>query len=576
MRPAATAGIGLALLGTFAAISARPDDGAPASVADDMPAVTRRDVSGLDGRTWWCAWWYANRAWILRPSYRAGSAGGGLVESADDEARERARAALLAALGDDDELVASEAALALGRGGDPRDIAPLSAIVASGGGAALQRLDRFAAIGLGLIPAQTKEEDAAARQALLGALRAGRGEGTRGLRFRQHCAYALAMRGDHAALPDLLELRRRRGVAPGGPATATLHADLLGAICFPLAVLGGDAVIPDLEEHLRGAGRGAQGGETAWAACHAFARIPGAAARRILREASVDDREAVRAAAVQALAAVTAPDDDEVAALLRLTLARDRDSRCRQMAAISLGRIAHLSAAPTLLEAAESASAPDRPFVWIALGLCARSREEPKVEAALLRALTEAGASEQQRMAIALACGLAGIDEARPRLAELASRGRSPDVAAQAVFALGLLGAGADERDVLHDAAMRKGSVLLRREASLALGMLRDHAIVVRLREAVASTENPDDERALSAVCLGRVGDDEDLNFLAAAVQDRRAASRLRAAFVRALGHLLDRQEGAALALVAADAPWDAREGADERSALWELQHLVD
>ena len=81
----------------------------------------------------WASWWAVNRSALTKPVYRASAfAPPGAAAKApviDVAARSRARDALLAELKSKDKLVASEAALALGRAGDARDILTLALIV---------------------------------------------------------------------------------------------------------------------------------------------------------------------------------------------------------------------------------------------------------------------------------------------------------------------------------------------------------------------------------------------------------------------------------------------------------------
>src|SRR5204863_9509747 len=99
-------------------------------------------------------------------------------------------------------------------------------------------------------------------------------------------------------------------------------------------------------------------------------------------------------------------------------LTDDRDLDCRRMAAISLGRCGHPSAAAALIKALDENPNEDRAFVALGLGLLARARADPKISDVLLKAVAK-GASDEAQGSLALACGFAGVQAARPRIADI-------------------------------------------------------------------------------------------------------------------------------------------------------------
>ncbi len=560
------------------------DGGEDEASTDDLLCVVRPFYAGSGGKKWvkssmrvpWTDWWYANRRNILVPTTRVTDAEG-LHDPALPAARARALAVLRAALTSKDRLVASEAALALGRAGDAADIPALAAIVDDRDIPASRRLHKYAAIGLGLLPLGDEQQAAIARNSLFGAVKSAKGKGDAFSYFWTYCAYALAMRGDERVLPDLVSLRaeclraRRTRYA--------MYSEILGAVCYTLAQLGGDMVLPEIEEHLSGK-RAPDGGsnDTSWAATQALARIDSDAARAVLRKAAVDDRFMVRAGAFQALGVQAAADDDATAKLLRNALEDDRKLDCRRMAAIALGRQGHASAAAALLKALDKGRAELRPFAALGLGLLVHDAPDPAVTKALLRALKKAS-NQEVRGALALACGLAKLPAAAPELVELVDRG-SGAAGPLAAWALGQIGGGgAAGTKVLHAAVEQSANVLLRREAALALGTLRDASIVGDLR-AIVSSRNTDVDRASAALCLGRVGSDADIGVLLDVLEERRLSDPLRPCIIHALGWLLDRNDYAALAQIAGDVKWDKHVSGKSLSwtgeALWDLQHLVD
>ena len=560
------------------------DGGEDEASSDDLLCVFRPFYTATGGDKWsktsqdvpWTDWWYANRRNLLTPTTRARAEESG-PGAEDAAARLRAGGALRASLASNDRLVASESALALGRAGDPADIPALAAIVDDRDVAATRRMHKYAALALGMLPLGDEEQARVARTALFGAVRSARGKGDEFSYFWTYCAYALAMRGDARVLPDLAALRAE--CVKAQRTAHAMYAEILGAVSYAFACLGGELFLPEIEQHLSET-RTHDGGsnDTSWAATQALGRISTDGAREVLRKAAVDDRWMVRAGAFQALGALAAADDAATAKILREALADDGETACRLMAAVALGRQGHTTAADALLKALDAGRTDVRPFAAIGLGLLLRDAPDPAVSAKLGRALEKA-ANDDLSGALALACGIARLPDATPTLIQLVDRG-SGAAGPLAAWALGEIGGRrADVRAVLHAAVARSGNALLRREAALALGTLRDPDIVGRLRAAVVSRE-PDVNRATAAVCLARVGSDADLDLLVGLLADRKTSDPLRPCIVHAIGWLLDRTDHAALGRITADVKWDKHVSGKSVSwtgeALGDLQHLVD
>lgn len=545
----------------------------------DDNAATLELLSRPPGRTHgklgqnggWQLWWYANRTHILEPSYRAATDGDAVA--IDSLARNRARDALRREIDGKRELVRSEAVLALGRLGDVRDFSLLARIVSDPEVKDTPRMHRWAAVALGLMPLGDATDAAQARDALLSALRGARGERDHFSFFWAHCALALAMRGDASALPELITMRREALSAKN--ARSSLHVDVLGPICYAMAVLGGDLVLPEVREHLSGVRAPDSGSkDTSWAACHALARIDGDESLRLLRDAASDRRYVVRRVALTALGSVAEADDDETARVLREVMKSESDFIARQMGIVSLGRSGHASARDALLKRWKRCLSADRTFVATALGLLARERPDPVISKFLHRALMDSHDEELTR-ALAVACGLAKVDAARSELIKLVRRGNLR-VCASACAALGYLGvAGANEVDALLETLDRKGSLMRMREASLALGLLRQQEAVAPLWAIAGDRTRPDMERAHALSCLGRVGSDTEIDEFLSLLEDRRTTTQLRACVIHGLGLLLDRDEGATLAPVAGDALWFWTYRGKMYEAIHDIQRLL-
>ena len=561
---------------------ARPDGHEDGAATDDLLSCFRPFYGR--GNKWntesedvpWTDWWYANRRELAPASPRAAVTSIGAPMPEDPKARARARGLLLAALGSKDPMISSEAALALGRAGDPRDIATLAAIVNDRDIAASRRKHRYAAIGLGMLPLGDAAQAAEARNALFGAVEYARGRQGDQSFFWSYCAYALAMRGDAAVVPELAELRKKALAAID--MRSSLYTEILGATCYALGVLAGADTLPEIREHLSGKrAPDAGSNDTSWSATQTLARIGGPDAVKILLEAARDERRMVRAGALQALGSVADGADDTVAKVLREALVEDRQLDCRRMAAISLGRIGHASAEKALLAALDDETSDGRPFAAMGLGFLLRKKANPKVSLALAKRLA-ASKADDETGSLAIACALAGVQGVGPRLAEIVESG-GPTSAPLAAFALGTLGATAKEREVLHEAVAQSGLPLKRREAALALGMLRDVSVVEQLR-TISGGRTSDRDRATAVVCLGRVGSDADIDFLLALLVNSETSDPMRACVIQALGWLLDRTSFGRLARIAADVKWDKHINGNSLSwsgeALWDVQHLVD
>jgi HEAT repeat protein len=249
---------------------------------------------------------------------------------------------------------------------------------------------------------------------------------------------------------------------------------------------------------------------------------------------------------------------------------------CRGAAALALGRTGHPTAAPFLLPLLESAPFDVRPSVALGLGFLGRATHDKTVTDALAKAIEKNTTNEAMSAALCLACGLAGVESARPRLAQFASDRKAPTVSAYATFALALVGAGPEERKVLHDVVARLGDFTASREAALALGMLRDRSVVEQLRTLLSDRAAADVDRATWAICLGRVGDDTDVDFLLGVLGQAGGDDQFRACVLNAVGRLVDEPEGAAVGHLVADSLSFGLIRSGQAEAIRDLQHLID
>jgi len=492
----------------------------------------------------WTRWWYPNRLALLDLAGRVrdaqattphGEPGAPRAEMWRAQAQE----ALTLALSDPDDDVASGAAVALGKGGDANDAAPLIALLSNPRRA--QQTREGAALGLGLLPVEKGGVDV---RAALERVAADRGAPDR---LRAFAVYALGLRGDAAAVPFLVDSARA--------SEPEWDVSVAGATALGLSQCA--MTLPDLERLLAGpkTERSRETMRRVYAA-HGLARLSDPAAVAALRAAGWDDDEDVRRASILALGALAAADDAATAEYLIHELRRDKDRACRCMAAISLGRIGHARAAGELRWAYENGDALEQPFAALGLGLVARRTKDAEIAKFLARDLTER-ANAELRGALCIAVGLTGDLASAPAVRKIASERGDPEMRAQAAMALGLLGDRAGGPPVLRAMLRDAPSPSMQREAAFALGMLGDREAVDILLRLVADGGSVYVQGS-AAVALGRIGGEESVAPLAAMLRDRDRPGISRAMASVALGLLIDRTEGRRLAAIGADLDWYA------------------
>ena len=495
----------------------------------------------------WTRWWYANRLFLLdlhgRVRERAPTTPGLAAGAAHAELwRAEAQQALTMALSDPDEDVATSAAVALGKAGDPADAQLLVPLLLDA--KRQQPVREAAALGLGLLP---PEKGAAKARVALEALEALAADEQEPERLRGFAVYALGLRGEAASAPFLLD------AAHAGGATWDVAASGASALGMARCAMTFD----DLRRMLAGP-RHDRSRETMRRvyAAHGLARLGDPAAVFALRETVRDDDVEVRRASILALAALAPQDDAESADAIVGALHRDKDRGCRNMAAIALGRIAPERAAKELRWSFENSDTLERPFAALGLGLLARRTHDAEVAKLLLRGLEETGNTDV-RGALSIACGLAGDLGAAPALRRLAGERGDPEMRAQAAMALGLVGDRDGAAPVLRSMLKDAPSPAMQREAAFALGLLGDRDAVKILLGLVADGTSVYVQGS-AAVALGRIGSGESCGALVGMLNDKSRPGISRGMAAVALGLLLDRTEGRALASVGADLDWYA------------------
>ncbi len=527
--------------------------GNPGATSSDGPAppTSVRGKTGLRvvdfNSVDWARWWFANRALLLDWDARVATRPRGPVTGAptggaplpDPLWRATAQAALQQALANGNHSIASAAAIALGKSGDPAESEGLLR--------ALQDLKQpasvreAAALGLGLLPPDTDGGGRHATRALRDvALRDGETD-----RLRAMCVYALGLRGDQASLPFLVEMADAGGASWDVPAAGVAA----------LGLAGNEMLLPDLVELLEGPRRrrNRESVRRAYAA-QALANLGDIRAVPALREAALGRDEHVRRAAVLALGSVSEADDEKTTNVLLHLLHNSRDVATRCVAALSLGRAGSPRAGNALLGAYRKGSRRVRPFAAIGLGLLARHDGLEDATSFLLDDLAHRK-SPQLVASLCVAVGLAREKRAVRALSAIASEKGTAALRAHAAFSLGLIGETENTAPLLRQILADTREPELQRECAFALGLLGDREALRILNDLVGHGGSAYVQGS-AAVAIGRIGGRESADSLIGLLTDDEGPTMGRAMAAVGLGLMLDRSEGRRMARVAADLNW--------------------
>lgn len=495
----------------------------------------------------WARWWFANRSLLLRWSARAAARPDGPVTPSatmgrhlgDPLWRAKAQAALTKALSSDNRSIASAAAVALGKSGDPEEAAALVRVLLDE--ERPQTVREGAALGLGLLPRDAERGGRLALRTLEDL-----GSNPRETdRLRAMCVYALGLRGDTASIPYLLE------AAAGGGATWDIPAAGVSA----LGLAGHEMLLPDLLDMLEGPrrARNREAVRRAYAA-QALAMLGDVRAVPTLREAALDTEEHARRSAVLALGAVADASDDKTTDVLLHQLNNSRDIATRCVAALSLGRIGSERAAPALRYSYRKGSLRLRPFAAIGLGLLARHAGLEDSTQCLLYDLRNR-ADPQLRASLCVAVGLAAEKGAASILGDIVEGDDPIGLRAHAAFSLGLIGEREESPELLRRVLSETRAPELQREVSLALGLLGDRA-ALGILEGLVRHGGSAYVQGSAAVAVGRIGGKESVDPLVSLLEDELEPDMGRAMAAVGLGLVLDRSEGRRMARIAGDLNW--------------------
>lgn len=520
-----------------------PGAGIPgAGVTPTRPSPGRSSGPGVGH---WTRWWYPNRLRLIEWSARVGdqagdtTPGGRVRELSQDLWRAEAQIALAAALNHDNEDIASGAAIALGKAGDPAQAGALVRVLQDA--KRQQPVREAAALALGLLPVNGEGSDHDVRRALEHIVRNGK-EPTR---LRATSVYSLGLRGEPASAPLLLE------AAAAGEA----QWDVPAAAVSALGLAGYDLTQPDLLQHLEGPRRRRKHDSVRRAyAAHALSFSEDQTSLEALREAATDSDRDVQRAAIMALGArVTATDVETVEVLIRV-LHREKDGVSRQMASIALGRSGHEKAEASLRHAYLKGDGMLQPFAAIGLGLLARHPGRERAARVVVRDL-ETRANSDLRGALAIAVGLSRDPTGAPILRELAGDRGDPQLRGHAALAIGLMDDRTAGAPILRRLITDVNDPNVQREAALGLGMLGDRE-GLRILKGLLEDGSTVYAQGSAAVALGRIGGQDAGSSLLDLLKDDKRPDIARGMAAVGLGLLLDRSEGRRLAKVGADLNW--------------------
>jgi HEAT repeat protein len=508
------------------------------------PAPKRFSGAGI-GQDHWTRWWYPNRRHIMRWNARVAeravldtTPSGTAAQKDDGLWRAEVQAALHGALHSSNEDLASGAAVALGKLGDPSDAPALSRVLFDE--SRQQPVREAAALALGLLPAI----DAAsgdARQALAKVA----SDGGEPERLRAVAVYALGLRGEPASVPLLIQEAHASGATWDVPAAAVAALGLVGV----------DLVHPDLIELLEGPRRKKQQEAVRRAyAAQALANLAADGTLDALREAAQDSDENVRRAAILALGASADATDDATMDTLARVIHRDKDAPCRHVAAIALGRIGHSRGEAALRHAYLKGDSLLQPFAALGLGLYARHDGKERAADVVLKDL-ETRANAELRGALAIAVGLSGNRAGAEILRDLAGSRGDPALRGHAAIALGLLDDRSEGAPILRKLLTEVHDPGVQREVALALGMLGDRE-ATRLLVRLVEDGDTVYVQGSAAMALGRIGGAEAGKALLGLLQDDSRPDLARAMAAVGLGMILDASEGKRLATIGADLNW--------------------
>ncbi len=239
------------------------------------------------------------------------------------------------------------------------------------------------------------------------------------------------------------------------------------------------------------------------------------------------------------------PRDAGSSEVLRTFFAKGKDRPARQLALISLGRIAGATNREWLARAYSRAAQDMKPWAALALGLqaqraAAAGRPDVVVGDLLLEDLQDAS-TDEHRAALALAVGLTGVSDAAPTMVALL-RKHEGDARTAGYLAVGLgllrdAKAAKTLREVMQRSTRRP---FLLQQCAVGLGAIGDRAASEALLSLLKGGESVA-VLASVASALARVGDRRAIDQLISLTKDRGVTKLGRAFAAAALGGVGDK-----------------------------------
>ncbi len=530
-RPRPRKGVGPLPIGP----PSRPTRG-PITGSEVGPATTKSSYARL-GPDDWTDWWLSQRRSLLKGRYVAAT-----TPSADGSMsaeRRRVIDALLAAVNDRNEDVATSALVALGRLGVNTTEPVLVKVL--GDPSRTRSVREAAACGLALLGrGRTTSAAPAALESVAITTRLPS-------RLRAIAVYALGLRGDAGS----------RDLVAALATAASTDVDVAAAAASSLGLMDAPGGVEVLERLLeKGRTDDPEPALVRAYAAHGLAAADSRSSVDLLRKMVADEDATVRKAAMLALTALSEQDDIASEQVLRKQLNRDQDVTCRDVAVLCLGRLGHRRSVALLRDAWTGGRAVHPTYAATALGFWARAQGNLAPTVPVRKALS--GQTDPLlRGAATVALAVARDRDVAGFLMSAVEAHGDPEVRAVSASVLPEIGQKEEIAPVLRRLLASGVDPQVRREAAGALGALGDVGSTPALVQVIESNDSLF-ERAAATIALGRIGGPGSVERLLGIVEKDSNEGLLRGLAAASLGILLEHDAARPLHLVGQDLYWGA------------------
>jgi len=506
----------------------------PITGSEVAPATTKSSYARL-GPDDWTDWWLSQRRSLLKGRFVAATTPSATGKVSHE--RRRVLAALLAAVSDKNEDVATSALVALGRLGTQTTEPAL--VKALGDSSRTQSVREAAACGLALLGRGSNTSAAPA------ALESVAITSRLPSRLRAIAVYALGLRGD----------ARSRDLVAALATAASTDVEVAAAAASSLGLMDAPGAVEVLERLLeKGRTDDPEPALVRAYAAHGLAAAGSTGSVDLLRRMVPDDDPMVRKAAMLAVASLSDGDDVASERVLRRQLDRDPDVACRDVAVLCLGRLGNRRSSAVLRDAWSGGRAVHPTYAATALGLWARAQGDLVPTVPLRKALS--GRTDPLlRGAATVALAVARDRDVAPFLISAVEAHGDAQVRALSASVLPEIAQKEDVTPVLRRLLAAGVDPQVRREAAGALGALGDVGSTRALVEVIESGDTLF-ERAAATIALGRIGGPGSVERLLGILEKRTNEELLRALAAASLGILLEHDAVRPLHLVGQDLYW--------------------